>query len=139
MNESYYKLEISELQKMNGKEKILLHSCCAPCSSHVISLLTNYADVTVIYYNPNIYPKDEYDKRKKEQIRLIKDINKKHHVDFIDCDYENEIYDRAVIGYEDCEEKGPRCTICFDLRLDYTAKKASMLGYDYFCSTLIAM
>ena len=71
MNESYYKLEISELQKMNGKEKILLHSCCAPCSSHVISYLTNFFDITIIYYNPNISPKSEYDKRKKEQIRLI--------------------------------------------------------------------
>ena len=136
MNKTYYQLELEELKNMGSNKKILLHSCCAPCSSHVISVLTNYADVTILYYNPNISPKSEYDKRKEEQIRLIKEIDKNHKVDIIDCDYDNDIYESLVKGYESCPERGDRCTICFNLRLEKTAKMAKMLGYDYYCSTL---
>ena len=136
MNESYYKLGLKELENIKEPKKLLLHSCCAPCSSHVISVLTNYADITILYYNPNISPKSEYDKRKEEQIRLIKEIQKNHNVDIIDCDYDNDIYESLVKGYEDCPERGDRCTICFNLRLEKTAKMAKLLGYDYFCSTL---
>ena len=71
MNESYYKLELDELSKIKEPKKLLLHSCCAPCSSHVITYLTKYFDITIFYYNPNISPKEEYDKRKEEQIRLM--------------------------------------------------------------------
>ena len=136
MNKTYYQLELEELKNIESNKKILLHSCCAPCSSHVISVLTNYADITILYYNPNISPKSEYDKRKEEQIRLIKEIQKNHNVDIIDCDYDNDIYESLVKGYEDCPERGDRCTICFNLRLEKTAKMAKLLGYDYFCSTL---
>ena len=136
MNKTYYQLELEELKNIGSNKKILLHSCCAPCSSHVISVLTNYADITILYYNPNISPKSEYDKRKEEQIRLIKEIQKNHNVDIIDCDYDNDIYESLVKGYEDCPERGDRCTICFNLRLEKTAKMAKLLGYDYFCSTL---
>ena len=136
MNESYYKLELDELSKIKGKKKLLLHSCCAPCSSHVISFLTKYFDITILYYNPNISPKSEYDKRKEEQIRLIKEIDKVNKVDIIDCDYDNDKYEELIKGYEDCPERGDRCTICFNLRLSKTAHMASLLNYDYFCSTL---
>ena len=136
MNKTYYQLELEELKNIGSNKKILLHSCCAPCSSHVISVLTNYADITILYYNPNISPKSEYDKRKEEQIRLIKEIQKNHNVNIIDCDYDNDIYESLVKGYEDCPERGDRCTICFNLRLEKTAKMAKLLGYDYFCSTL---
>ena len=136
MNESYHNLCLEELKKIDKPKKLLLHSCCAPCSSHVISYLTNYFDITILYYNPNISPKEEYDKRKKEQIRLIKEIDKTNKIDIIDCDYDNDIYEKSIKGYEKCPERGDRCTICFNLRLDKTAKVAGENNYDYFCSTL---
>ena len=136
MNVSYYKLGLEELDKIKEPKKILLHSCCAPCSSHVITYLTKFFDITILYYNPNISPKSEYDKRKKEQIRLIKEIDRVNKIDIIDCDYDNDLYEKLIKGYEKCPERGDRCTICFNLRLDKTAKMAKELGYDYFCSTL---
>ena len=74
MQETYYKLGIKQLENIKKPEKILLHSCCAPCSSHVISYLTKFFDITILYYNPNISPIEEYNKRKEEQIRLINEI-----------------------------------------------------------------
>ena len=136
MNKTYYQLELEELSNIKSKKKLLLHSCCAPCSSHVITFLTKYFDITILYYNPNISPKKEYDKRKEEQIRLIKEIDKVNKIDIIDCDYDNDVYESLIKGYEDCPERGDRCTICFNLRLGKTAKLASELNYDYFCSTL---
>lgn len=136
MNESYYKLGLKELESIKEPKRLLLHSCCAPCSSHVISYLTKYFDITILYYNPNISPKKEYDKRKKEQIRLIKEIEKTNKIDIIDCDYDNDLYESSIKGYESCPERGDRCTICFNLRLDKTAKVASENNYDYFCTTL---
>ena len=136
MIKNYYQLELEELKNLKEKKKILLHSCCAPCSSHVITFLTKYFDITILYYNPNISPKNEYDKRKEEQIRLIKEIDKINNIDIIDCDYDNDKYESLIKGYEDCPERGERCTICFNLRLEKTAKLAKELNYDYFCSTL---
>ena len=136
MNESYYKLGQKELSSLTGKKKLLLHSCCAPCSSHVITYLTSYFDITILYYNPNISPKSEYDKRKQEQIRLIKEIDRVNNIDIIDCDYDNDLYEEKIHGLENEPERGKRCTVCFDLRLDKTAKMAKELGYDYFCTTL---
>ena len=135
MNESYYKLGLKELENIKEPKKLLLHSCCAPCSSHVISFLTKYFDITILYYNPNISPKSEYDKRKEEQIRLIKEIDKENKIDIIDCDYDNDKYEKSIKGYENEPERGSRCTICFDLRLDKTAFLAKELNYDYFCTT----
>ena len=89
-----------------------------------------------MYYNPNISPKEEYEKRKKEQIRLIKEIKHQGKIDIIDCDYDNDIYEKNIKGYEDCPERGARCTICFNLRLEKTAQIAKENNYDYFCSTL---
>ena len=136
MDINYHKLELEELSKITEPKKLLLHSCCAPCSSHVITYLTNYFDITILYYNPNISPKSEYDKRKKEQIRLINEISKKNKIDIIDCDYDNDKYEELIKGHESDPERGNRCTICFNLRLEKTAKMAKELGYDYFCSTL---
>ncbi len=136
MNESYYKLCLEELNKIKEPKKLLLHSCCAPCSSHVITYLTKYFDITILYYNPNISPKEEYDKRKSEQIRLINSIDKVNKIDIIDCDYDNDKYEKAIKGYEDCPERGSRCTICFNLRLEKAALIAKNLNYDYFCTTL---
>lgn len=133
---NYHKLCLEEISKLDSPKKILLHSCCAPCSSYVITFLSNYFDITILYYNPNIFPKEEYEKRKQEQIRLIKTLHTKHKLEFLDCDYENNIYNELITGYESCPEGGNRCHICFNLRLEKTAKLAKAYKYDYFCSTL---
>lgn len=125
-----------ELKNLDGVKRILLHSCCAPCSSHVITYLSTYFDITILYYNPNIAPQDEYLKRKNEQIKLINMLTSPNKINYIDCDYDNDKYNELVKGYEMCPEKGERCTICFNLRLEETAKKAKENNYDYFCSTL---
>ena len=136
MQESYHKLGLEQLATIKKPVNILLHSCCAPCSSHVISYLTKYFNITVLYYNPNIAPIEEYNKRKNEQIRLIKTIKTINKLDYIDCDYDNDLYEEKIKGYENCPERGARCTICFNLRLEKTAKIAKENNYDYFCSTL---
>ena len=128
-----FKEEISNIKE---PKKLLLHSCCAPCSSHVINTLKDYFDITIIYYNPNISPVEEYEKRKKEQIKLINSLKSKNKLDYIDCDYDNDLYESAIKGYEECRERGPRCTICFKLRLEETAITAKENNYDYFCTTL---
>lgn len=122
LKESYYKMYLQELKEINYPKRILLHSCCAPCSSHVITSLSPYFDITILYYNPNISPYEEYLKRKVEQIRLINSLNPPHKIDFIDCDYDNDLYEKLIKGYESCPERGARCSICFKLRLEKTAK-----------------
>ena len=136
MKEPYYKVCLNELNSLDQKKRILLHSCCAPCSSHVITFLTKYFDITILYYNPNISPKEEYIKRKEEQIRLIKSIDHINKIDIIDCDYDNDKYENSIKGFEKCPERGARCTICYKLRLEKTAQIAKDNNFDYFCSTL---
>lgn len=135
-----YQLKTDEIIKKISQEekvpKLLLHSCCAPCSSYVISYLSSYFQITVFYYNPNIYPKEEYQKRKKEQMRFIKEFQTKYPVDYLDCDYEpNEFFD-TVKGLEKEKEGKERCTKCYYLRMKETAKQASFYQYDYFTTTL---
>lgn len=139
MKVNYDKLleeKLEEIIRSNGKKRILLHSCCAPCSSYVIEYLSKYLDITVFYYNPNISPREEYLKRKEEQIRLINSIKTVNKVDIIDCDYDNDLYEEKIKGLELEPEKGKRCTVCFTLRLEKTALRAKELGYDYFGTTL---
>lgn len=136
MKESYYKLYLKEIENIEKKKKILLHSCCAPCSSAVIMALMDYFDITILYYNPNISPKEEYLKRKEEQINLIKKLKNITDINIIDCDYDNEIYEKRIKGYEDCPERGKRCNICFNLRLEKTAEIGKSKNFDYFCTTL---
>jgi predicted adenine nucleotide alpha hydrolase (AANH) superfamily ATPase len=125
-----------ELKKANKVPKLLLHSCCAPCSSHVISVLTEYFDITILYYNPNIEPFDEYEKRKQEEIRFINEFPTKNKLDIIDCDYDNNIFHEMSKGLEQEKEGGARCVKCYHLRLDKTATIAKELNYDYFATTL---
>lgn len=120
------------IKNLNGHNKLLLHSCCGPCSSSVLERITPFFDVTVLYYNPNIEPKEEYEKRKREQIRLL-DILK---VKYMDIDYLNEEYHSKVKGYEQEPENGYRCLLCYELRLEKTAKIAKENNYDYFGTTL---
>ena len=115
---------------------VLIHSCCAPCSSYVIEYLSKYLAITILYYNPNISPKSEYLKRKKEQIRLINSMPTIHSVKIMDCDYDNDIYEKNIRGLENEPERGNRCSVCFKLRLEQTALLASQNHFDYFATTL---
>ena len=123
------------INNLDKRPKLLLHSCCGPCSTAVLSFLVPYFDITVLYYNPNIEPIEEYLKRKNEQIRFIKEY-KHDNIDFLDCDYDNETFKSRVKGLEKEKEGGARCPVCYRLRLEYTAIKAKELGYDYFGTTL---
>lgn len=130
-----YQKELDKIiNSLEYRPKILLHSCCAPCSSYVITYLNQYFDITILYYNPNIEPKEEYIKRKNEQIRLINELNKA--IGFMDIDYLNEEYRNFVKGLEHEPEGGSRCHKCYYLRLEKTAKLALENNYDYFGTTL---
>lgn len=133
MNENYVNKLKEIIDKLDYKPKLLLHSCCAPCSSYVITYLYDYFDITILYYNPNIYPYEEYKKRKDEQIRLISNFKG---VKIIDCDYDNDIYNEAIKGLENEPERGSRCTKCFYLRLDKTGEIAKKNNFEYFGTTL---
>lgn len=136
MEKINYQKICDEILENNIGKKVLLHSCCAPCSSYCIEYLSNYLEVTILYYNPNIEPIEEYNKRKEEQIRLINTIKTKYKVDYIDCDYDNDIYKKTIEGLENEQEGGSRCLKCYNLRLEKTCLLAKQLNYDYFCTTL---
>lgn len=136
MKENYSMICENILNNLDGKKRILLHSCCGPCSSYVISYLTNFFDITILYYNPNIYPYDEYLKRKEEQIKLINEIDTKNCLDIMDCDYDNNIYNELIKGLEQEPERGSRCKVCYLMRMEKTAILAKEKKYDYFCTTL---
>ncbi len=124
---------------MKQKQKILLHSCCAPCSTAVIERLKELYEIVILYYNPNIYPEEEYIKRKNEEIKYIKHLNEADEsvsISMLDCDYESEKFYDAVRGLENEREGGARCAVCFKLRLEETANKAKAHGFDLFGTTL---
>lgn len=114
------------------KPRLLLHSCCGPCSSYVLEYLTQYFNVTVLYYNPNIQPEAEYEKRLFYQREVLRHIP----AAILECDYDGAAFEAAAAGYEDAPEGGERCTRCFLLRLEETARLAAAHGFDYFCTTL---
>lgn len=115
---------------------LLLHSCCAPCSSYVLEYLSGYFRITVFYYNPNLYPQDEYDRRSEEQKRLISVMPFKNKVDFIGGACESGRFFDVVRGLENEKEGGGRCEKCYRLRLEETARLAAGTGFDYFATTL---
>ena len=129
---NYDKLMQEELRGARDK-RLLLHSCCAPCSSHCLSELSPQIGVTVLYYNPNLDCAEEYEKRKREQLRFLRETGL---ADFLDCDYAPEEYLAAVRGLEEEKEGGARCAVCFRLRLERTAREAKARGFDYFATTL---
>ncbi len=138
-NNSYYKLmlqELGEVSKLDTKPALLLHSCCAPCSSSVLERLLEYFDVTVYYYNPNIFPEDEFSKRAYEQERFCREFFAGRDIPVIRAEFNPEEFYLAVQGLERQKEGGARCAKCFELRLGETARYASEHGFNYFASTL---
>ncbi len=134
-----YQLELVKIiESLGDNRRLLLHSCCAPCSSYVLEYLTEYFDITVYYYNPNITSCDEYKKRIDEERRLIGLFNTSRPVKFIAGEYEPELFLRLARGREELAEGGARCFDCYRLRLERTARYMSEhLGlYDYFATTL---
>ena len=133
-----YQLMLDKVIEQNGSTlpSLLLHSCCGPCSSYVLEYLTKHFDITVFFYNPNIYPEAEYIKRLDTQKQLIANMPFENPVKLIAGEYDPESYIAAVRGQEEYKEGGPRCSTCFTLRLDKTASLAKAEGFDYFATTL---
>lgn len=136
MNVNYDNVFKDIIKNIKGTPRVLLHSCCAPCSSQVLTRLSDYFLVTVLYYNPNIEPFSEYEKRKEEQKRFIKSFPSKNQISFLDCDYENEKFIIMAKGLENIPEGGERCHKCYTLRMEKTAALAKENNFDYFCTTL---
>jgi len=118
------------------KQSILLHCCCAPCASHVLECLIPQYDVSVLFYNPNIEPHDEYDKRKKELSQLLVKASLTSKVKLLECEYDNAAFKNAALSLRNEPEGGIRCRMCFELRLAETARRAKAGEFDAFTTTL---
>lgn len=138
MNKINYQKETdSVIESLNGTvPTLLLHSCCAPCSSYTLEYLSRYFSITVFYFNPNISPKAEFDKRFAEQKRLIEALPSENKISLICGDYNYDEFLNIARGYESVPEGGERCFRCYRMRLEKTAELAKQKGFDYFCTTL---
>ena len=140
MNRRNYQRELETVIKENESKsrvpRLLLHSCCAPCSSYVLEYLSDYFEITVFYYNPNISPAEEYEKRAAEQKHLIQELPAKHPIHLVVGADEPERFYAVSRGLEMVPEGGERCFQCFRLRLEEAAKMAAEGGFDYFATTL---
>lgn len=124
------------IENLDTVPTLLIHACCAPCSSYVLEYLSRYFHINILYYNPNITSEDEYKYRLSEEERLINELPVKYPVKLIAGEYEPEAYFKAVKGLEDEPEGGKRCEVCFELRLREAAEKCRETGADYFLTTL---
>lgn len=140
MNERNYDKELKEIiktiQTSKNKKRLLLHACCAPCSSYCLEYLHSFFDITVLFYNPNITDEAEYIKRKKELESFLLRAPFCKEVELIAKDYESDLFFERVKGFENEPEKGRRCDICYELRLLETVRLAKKMEFDYFCTTL---
>lgn len=127
---------IKNIPEKEQPPRLLMHSCCAPCSSYCLSYLAEYFSITVLYYNPNISPEDEYYKRVKEQVRLIGSLPVKNVISFVEGGYEPLKFFQMAEGMEDMPEGGARCFKCYEMRQRKAAEYAVMHGFDYFTTTL---
>lgn len=127
---------LAELREEKKVPTLLLHSCCAPCSSYVLEYLSPFFHIIDFYYNPNISPPDEYEKRVAEMQRLIREMPLTNPVTFVEGRYNPEEYYKVARGYEDVPEGGERCIRCFELRLREAAREAGKQGADFFATTL---
>lgn len=118
------------------RPRLLLHACCAPCSSYVLEYLCQHFDITLYFYNPNISPRSEYERRHSELQRLLRDMGIDGNVRILECDYSPELFDAISKGLEDADEGGKRCYACYELRLRSAAEAAKRGGFDYFTTTL---
>ena len=126
----------AEIQKANTRPKLLLHACCAPCATYVLEYLTDFFNIDVYFYNPNILPSEEYEKRLSELRRLITVQPYKREVSLIEGVYEPDVYRASVKELWNEPEGGGRCSVCLDMRVTETARLAAEVGYDYFSTTL---
>ncbi len=140
MNKTNYQLELnrtlSEIERSGKRPRLLLHACCAPCSSYVLEYLSKYFNITLYFYNPNISPESEYVFRSEELKRLVFEMPLNGIADVVTVDYNSGEFYNIVKGYEDMPEGGARCKICYRLRLERSARYAAENGYDYFTTTL---
>ena len=125
-----------KLQQEGKVPRLLLHACCAPCSSAVLEYLSQYFAITLLYYNPNIAPLEEYQKREAELRRLVSQMKFTHPVELLPCQYDGQAFVQAARGLEGEPEGGKRCEACFRLRLRYAAQEAARLRFDYYTTTL---
>lgn len=130
---NYDKKMLEQMAAAKDGATLLLHSCCAPCSSACLERIKDKFKITVLYYNPNIDDEEEYEKRKAEQIRFLKETG---WADFVDCDHDAEAFAKMAKGLENEPERGKRCYACYALRLHKTAEFAKEKGFDYFATTL---
>ncbi len=133
MKRNYENEMLAQIQGLEKGAKLLLHSCCAPCSSACLERLKEWFSVTVLYYNPNVDERAEYEKRKAEQIRFLRETG---WADFLDCDHDAEKFFAAVQGLEQEPERGKRCYVCYGLRLEKTVEIAKANGFSWFATTL---
>ncbi len=127
---------IEKLTAEGHRPSLFLHSCCAPCSSYILEYLSSYFDITLFYYNPNIYPEEEYTRRVEEQQELICSMPFPSKITFLQGDYRPQDYYAAIKGLESAPEGGERCFVCYELRLREAAQLAKEGSYDYFTTTL---
>jgi predicted adenine nucleotide alpha hydrolase (AANH) superfamily ATPase len=127
---------LKEIIKSGKKPKLLLHVCCAPCSSYVLEYLNEYFNIIVFYYNPNISSVDEYNKRLEEEKRFVSEYPFKNSITVINGDYDNFEFEKEIKGLEEEKEGGARCFKCYRLRLSKSAEYAKENGFDYFTTTL---
>ena len=130
--------EIELIKEKGIRPKLLIHACCGPCSSYVIEYLSNYFDITIYYYNPNIYPTNEFLRRYDELEKFIKEFNEKNKIEIKlnAVDYETKEFYEAIRGLEHMGEKSRRCYNCYKLRMTKSAKYAKENDFDYFTTTL---
>lgn len=130
-----YQKELDKIiSGLDRKPRLLLHACCAPCSSYCLEYLKDHFDITLFFYNPNITDKEEFDKRYSELLRLVKEM--RLDIQVVCPEYDNEEFLSAVKGKEDLPEGGERCTVCYALRLKKACDYAEENGFEYYCSTL---
>ena len=125
---------LQQVDAENTRPGLLLHACCAPCSSATLERLADHFDLTILYYNPNIYPPEEYHRRENELERFVEQAGYRFPV--VELPYDPQEFYAAVKGLEQEPEKGERCTVCYRLRLEQTARYAAEHGFPWFCTTL---
>lgn len=140
MNQRNYQRELDgllmKIEAAGERPRLFLHCCCAPCSSYVLEYLSAFFAVTLLFYNPNITDAEEYEKRKQELVRLVKEGAYPGHIEFAYTEYDSGLFFERVRGLEHEPECGRRCFVCYELRLRKTAELAAAAGADYFCTTL---